>query len=104
MSPDANGLVPHHGAPDCAANSWGPYYDTLHPVRTVHWKAAPNWRNDAAALWRQREELRREYAAVHGSDPALWPSRHPGVILGAKAACLRCHWLHVGGRYLDGGG
>ena len=57
----------------------------------------------AAELWRRRQELRRAYEAAHGDDPAMWPTQHPGVVLGANAACLGCNWFHVGGRYRDDG-
>lgn len=101
-------MVPLRRAPSEAATSWGPYYDALHPPGTVHmmtaWKLVRGWMAYAEMLWQQREELRRSYEENHGSDPELWPVRHPGVLLGAKAACLGCHWLHYGGRYLDDGG
>jgi hypothetical protein len=54
--------------------------------------------NIARRLWDQREYLRRTYESVHGTDPAEWPSQHPGVVLDevlwvVHAACLRCHWF-----------
>lgn len=75
----------------------GPYYDTLHPPGEVHmmiaWKVVPALMESAEKLWQQREELRRAYMATYGSDPATWPTRHPGVVLHEHAACLDCHWL-----------
>lgn len=58
----------------------------------------------AERLWQRRQKLRCAYEETRGSDPALWPTQHPGVRLGANAGCLDCHWLHVYGRYLDSGG
>jgi hypothetical protein len=49
------------------------------------------------------QELRRAYEAAHGSDPSMWSTQHPGVVLGANAACLGCNWFHAGGRYRDDG-
>jgi hypothetical protein len=57
----------------------------------------------AAGLWRRRQELRRAYEAAHGSDPSMWSTQHPGIVLGANAACLGCNWFHAGGRYRDDG-
>lgn len=97
MSPDSNGLVPVPRAPEYAATTWGPYYDTLHPPGTVHWmaklKGVSRWMDAAARLWRQRQALRAEYAARHGTDPARWPTRHPRITLDGVDACLGCHWL-----------
>ena len=54
-------------------------------------------------LWQRRQQLRRAYEAAHGTDPATWPTQHPGVVLHGMAACLGCHWLYGGGYYrLDG--
>ena len=39
--------------------------------------------NVARRLWDQREYLRHTYESVHGTDPAAWPSQHPGVVLDA---------------------
>jgi hypothetical protein len=52
----------------------------------------------ARRLWDQREEMRRAYEAVHGTDRAWWPLQHPGVVLDAvpsiaHGACLGCQWL-----------
>lgn len=105
MSPDKDGLAAHEGAPAEAARTWGPYYDALHPQRTVHmmiaWKVVPMWREEAAALWREREAKRRDYEAVHGSEPAAWPSSHPGVVLKGIPACLGCRWLGPADGYYD---
>jgi hypothetical protein len=51
--------------------------------------------NIARRPWDQREELRAEYDDVHGTDRALWPVQHPGVVLdavlsSAHGACLGC--------------
>jgi hypothetical protein len=99
--------VPLTRAPSYAANTWGPYYDALHPPCQVHfivnWKVVPKWIDHAVRLWRQRAELRRAYEAAHGNDPALWPVQHPGAVLDSHAACLGCHWIHERGYYRDDG-
>ena len=107
MSPDQDGRVPLQRAPAHAATTWGPYYDAMHPPRKVHmmiaWKVVPKWMDHAARLWQRRQQLRRAYEAAHGTDPATWPTQHPGVVLHGMAACLGCHWLFGGGYYrLDG--
>jgi hypothetical protein len=58
--------------------------------------------NIARRLWDQREELRAKYEDVHGTDRALWPVQHPGVVLDAlpsiaHGACLGCQWFDVVG-------
>lgn len=97
MSPDKNGMVPLRRAPLHASTTWGPYYDTLHPPGTVHmmiaWKVVPKWMEQAERLWQERQKLRRAYEATHGSDPALWPAQHPGVVVLGFPGCLGCHWL-----------
>lgn len=103
MSPDRSGMVPLQRAPCDAATTWGPYYDTLHPPGKVHmmiaWKVVPKWMDHAAGLWQQRQILRRAYEAIHGTDSAMWPSQHPGVVLDGYAVCLGCHWLFERGYY-----
>ncbi|BBX17726.1 hypothetical protein MDUV_25860 [Mycolicibacterium duvalii] len=83
------------------ADTWGPYWDVLFRPRLVtewiDWKRASTGVSIARRLWAQREYLRRIYESVHGTDPVLWPSRHPGVVLDAvsatgHAACLSCQW------------
>jgi hypothetical protein len=107
VSPDRNGMVPLRRAPSYAATTWGPYYHGLHPPGEVHWmidwKVVPKWMDHAARLWQQRQTLRRAYEAAHGTDPGMWPTRHPGIVLGANAACLGCNWFHAGGRLRDDG-
>jgi len=92
--------------PGDGANTWGPYWDALFPPRLVtewiNFKRLSSGANVARRLWDQREYLRRTYEAVHGNDPADWPSQHPGVVLDAvnfvaHAACLRCHWFDATG-------
>jgi hypothetical protein len=39
--------------------------------------------NIARRLWDQRQQMRGEYEDIHGTDRALWPVQHPGVVLGA---------------------
>jgi hypothetical protein len=63
------------------------------------WKVAPQWRKQAKSLWQQRQTLRRAHEAAHGSDPAAWPTQHPGVVLDGHAACLGCHWIVEHGYY-----
>lgn len=99
-------LVPLPPAPFYAANTWGPYYDAMHPPATVHWmvvwKGVPTWIDHAVRLWRQRQTLRTEYVEAHGNDPEKWPTAHPGVVLdGGLAACLGCHWLADAGYHHD---
>jgi hypothetical protein len=71
--------------------------ERLQPSR---WKIRSTGTNIARRLWDQREELRGEYEDVHGTDPALWPVQHPGVVLDAvlstaHGACLGCQWFDV---------
>lgn len=103
----ANGLRPLSRAPSYASTTWGPYYEALHPPCRVHfivnWKVVPTWFEDAERLWQRRQVLRRAYGTVYGPYRDMWPTQHPGVILGANAACLGCHWFHAGGRYRDDG-
>jgi hypothetical protein len=45
-----------------------------------------------------RSASTREYEDIHGTDRALWPVQHPGVVLDAvpstaHEACLGCQWL-----------
>ena len=100
-------LVPLTRAPSYAATTWGPYYEALHPPCRTHfiinWKVVPKEMDRAASLWQRRQELRRANEADHGSDPAMWPTQHPGIVLGANAACLGCNWFHGGGRYRHDG-
>jgi hypothetical protein len=100
---DGFGLVPMTRAPSNASTTWGPYYETLHPPCRVdfitNWKVVPGLMDHAAGLWRRRQNLRRAYEAVHGCDPALWPTQHPGVVVDGHAACLGCHWKQERGYY-----
>jgi hypothetical protein len=100
-------LEPSTRAPSYAATTWGPYYEALHPPCRVHWivnwKAVPKYIDHATSLWHRRQELRRAYAAAHGSDPANWPVQHPGVLLGPHAACLGCNWFLERGYYRGDG-
>jgi len=99
--------VPLTRAPSYAAITWGPYYEALHPLCRVHfiinWKGVPKRMDRAASLWQRRQELRRAYEAAHGSDPAMWPTQHPGVVLDGHAACLGCRWIHERGYYRHDG-
>ena len=92
-----------------ASNTWGPYWDGLFPPQLVtpwiNFKRGSTGVNVARRLWDQREYLRHRYELVHGSDPAAWPSQHPGVVLDAvlwmaHPACLRCHWFDTAGHYM----
>ena len=69
--------------PGGGANTWGPYWDALFPQRLVtswiNFKRLSTGVNVARRLWDQREYLRRTYESVHGTDPAAWPSQHPGA-------------------------
>ncbi len=91
-------VVAAQRAPAWAVSSWAPYYAALYPPARVpmivNWKVVPAWLARAEALWREREALARDYRARNGADPAGWPHRHPGVVLGGRyAACLGCRWI-----------
>ncbi len=86
--------------------TWGPYWDVMFPpqqvTRWANYKRGTSGVNVARRYWEQRETLRRAYESIHGSDPRLWPSRHPGVVLDAvpgpaHAGCLGCQWFGPGG-------
>ncbi|ORB12998.1 hypothetical protein [Mycobacterium noviomagense] len=86
--------------------TWGPYFQALFPPRRVtafiDFKRKTSGLNIARRLWDQREDMRREYEALHGTDHAQWPTQHPGVVLDAvpeiaRPACLGCQWLHPRG-------
>jgi hypothetical protein len=91
-------------APQWAASTWGPYFDAMFPPQEVStwisWKMTSTGTNIARRPWDQREELRAEYDDVHGTDRALWPAQHPGVVpdavlSSAHGACLGCQWIDV---------
>jgi hypothetical protein len=93
-------------APLWEASTWGPYFDALFPPQEVStwisWKMTSTGTNIARRLWDEREQLRGEYEDVHGTDRALWPVQHPGVVLdavlsSAHGACLGCQWFDVQG-------
>jgi hypothetical protein len=95
--------------PGGGANTWGPYWDALFPPRLVtswiNFKRLSTGVSVARRLWDQSEYLRRTYESVHGTDPAAWPSQHPGVVLDAvlwmaHPACMRCHWFDAHGHYM----
>lgn len=100
-------LRPMRRAPSDAATTWGPYYEALNPPclvdMIVNWKVVPEKFERAERLWQQRQEKRRAYEIVYGAEPELWPTQHPGIVLGANAACLGCNWFHVGGRHRSDG-
>ena len=84
------------------SDTWGPYWDRLFtPQQVTAWinfKRGSSGVNVARRLWDQREYFRRAYESVFGTDPANWPTRHPGVILdavryGTHGACLGCQWF-----------
>lgn len=86
------------------SDTWGPYWEYLFPpgllTPWLNWKLGSTGVNVAQKLWREREYLRRNFEAVFGDDPDVWPSSHPGVVLGMRhAACLRCRWLNGCGRF-----
>ena len=103
-------LMPSTRASAGAEDTWGPYWNALFPPRLVtpwiNWKRRSSGVNVARRLWDQREYLRRTYESVHGTDPAEWPSQHPGVVLDevlwiAHAACLRCQWFDATGHSMQ---
>jgi hypothetical protein len=86
-------------------NTWEPYFQALHPPRRVtawiNFKRKTSGVNIARRLWDQREDMRQKYEALHGTNHAQWPTRHPGIVLDAvpfiaRPACLGCHWIHLG--------
>jgi hypothetical protein len=96
-------------SPQLGRYLWGPYFNALFPSRLVtqwiYFKIGSSGMNVARRLWDQREDLRREYEVVHGTDRASWPVRHPGVVLDcvkwiAHPACLGCYWFHKQGPYM----
>jgi hypothetical protein len=85
--------------------TWGPYYSLMFPPKRVtpwiKFKRASTGVNVVRRLWNERENLRLEYEAIHGTDPGEWPARHPGVVLEtvkwvAHPACLGCQWFRRG--------
>jgi len=87
-------------------STWGPYWDAMFPPAEVtawiDFKRRTSGVNVASRFWDQREHLRRVYESVFGTDPAAWPSRHPGVVLDdvpstGHAACLGCQWFESRG-------
>jgi len=79
------------------ATAWGPYFQALFPPRRVtpwiNFKRMSTGVNIARRLWGQREGLRQEYEALHGTNQAHWPTEHPGIVLDAvqwvaHPACL----------------
>ena len=84
------------------ADTWGPYFEAeFPPARVTAWinfKRRSTGVNIVRRRWDQREKLRQQHEAIHGPDPALWPHRHPGVVLDAvqwvaQPACLGCQWI-----------
>jgi hypothetical protein len=55
----------------------------------VRFKVMSTGVNIARRLWDQREDLREAYETVHGSDPAKWPTRHPGIVIDIECANKR---------------
>jgi len=87
------------------STTWGPYFEAMFPPRPVtawiNFKRMSAGVNIARRLWDQREEMRDEYEAFHGTNHAQWPAQHPGIVLDAvqwvaHPACLACHWFHQG--------
>ena len=81
------------------------YYELFPPAPTTEWvrfKRVSTGFNIARRLWAQREQMRRDYEAQHGTIRSHWPTRHPGVVLDAveyvaHPACLGCAWLDADG-------
>ena len=91
--------------PPGLATTWGPYFQALFPPGLVtawdNFKRKSTGLNVVRRLWDQREEMRQEYEALHGTNHAQWPTQHPGIVLDAvqwvaHPACLGCHWFHHG--------
>ena len=99
-------LRPSTRFPGGRLSTWGPHWDAMFPPAQVtawiDFKRRTSGVNVASRFWDQREHLRRVYESVFGTDPAAWPSRHPGVVLDdvpstGHAACLGCQWLEPRG-------
>ncbi|MEO6794217.1 MAG: hypothetical protein ABI253_03900 [Mycobacterium sp.] len=97
MSGEKQQLKPSTRWSDYGRGTWGPYWDAMFGSQMVtgwvNWKRGSTGVNVARLYWYQREYLRLACESVYGSDPAAWPSQHPGVVLGDRAACLRCHYF-----------
>jgi len=87
---------------DYGRTSWGPYWEVLFGPAMIpgwiNWKRGSTGVGIARLLWTKREELRRDYETVHGSDPHRWPTPHPGAVVDAviadvSAVCLRCEYF-----------
>lgn len=85
----------------------GPYFQAMFPPRRVtpwiNFKRMSTGVNIARRLWDQREGLRQEYEALHGTNHAQWPTQHPGIVLDAvrwvaHPACLFDRWFRRGRR------
>lgn len=78
-------------------DTWGPYWDQLFGPEMVtswiDWKRGSTGVNIARNYWENREYLRRAYESVYGTDPEQWPAQHPGVVVGERPLCLRCHYF-----------
>ena len=93
---------------------WRAYHRAMFPpgglvTPWVRFKKTSTGVNVAPRLWDQREDLREAYETVHGSDPAKWPTRHPGIVIDAvqwvaHAACLGCQWIDVPGTSISDAG
>lgn len=105
MSGEKQQLKPSTRWSDYGRGTWGPYWDAMFSPRMVtgwiNWKRGSTGVNIARRYWYQREYLRLAYESVYGSDPVNWPSQHPGVVLGDRAACLRCHYFDLQGAALE---
>jgi hypothetical protein len=105
-SPSRRDELKHPWRPSLGlATTWGPYFESMFPPRPVtawiNFKRMGTGVNIARRLWDQREGLRQEYEALHGTNHAHWPTDHPGIVLDAvqwvaHPACLACHWFHHG--------
>jgi len=98
MSGEKPRLEPATRWSDYGRNTWGPYWDAMFGAGRmvtpwINWKRGSTGVNIVRKYWYQREYLRRAYESVYGSDPTKWPSQHPGVVLGDRPACLRCHYI-----------
>ena len=82
---------------------WRAYHQAMFPpdglvTPWVRFKKISTGVNVVRRLWDQREDLREAYETVHGSVPAKWPTRHPGIVIDAvqwvaHGACLGCQWI-----------
>lgn len=102
MTQEGKRLIPATRFSKYGLGTWGPYWDVIFgweegterlvaPI--TQWKLSSTAVNVARSYWNAREYRRLAYESVYGTDPEQWPAQHPGVVLGERPACLRCHYF-----------